>query len=265
MTTLNDIYELIDDAEEESRKGNITNSVRKYKETVKSLEELIKSTKREDINNEILVALDMLKKDISKTICELDKLLTIQRQQQQQQQHNGQVQGLNQRPNSKSSNVSFNHRTPNMLSSLLMNPSVSNTMRYSYNLNYNNAMTNSMNNANVERINPFNDVVIRTITDNLKMNLLESIKGQYHLLNGNAKDERKNDEDEFIKQLNTTFESQFDMFRKELGFYEQKKFSEYDTNLDNLIKENKKLLNQIVKLRERWDSLVESAKQRRNK
>lgn len=35
--------------------------------------------------------------------------------------------------------------------------------------------------------------------------------------------------------------------------------------IDEITKENKKLANEIGRLRERWDSLVESAKQRRDK
>ncbi|QLL31638.1 hypothetical protein HG536_0B05020 [Torulaspora globosa] len=52
-------------------------------------------------------------------------------------------------------------------------------------------------------------------------------------------------------------------FRKDLAVYEQRKVREYTSRLEQATKENRKLSNQIVRLRERWDSLVESAKQRR--
>lgn len=56
-----------------------------------------------------------------------------------------------------------------------------------------------------------------------------------------------------------------DQLRKEVGWYEQKKFMEYDTKMKQLEKENKKLQSKVEWLRLRWDSLVESAKERRNK
>lgn len=56
-----------------------------------------------------------------------------------------------------------------------------------------------------------------------------------------------------------------EQFKKELVLYEQNKFKEYGMKIDQVAKENKKLSNEIGRLRERWDSLVESAKQRRDK
>lgn len=54
-------------------------------------------------------------------------------------------------------------------------------------------------------------------------------------------------------------------FGKDLAVYEQKNYKEFNARLEKANNENKKLSNQIVKLRERWDSLVESAKQRRTR
>lgn len=54
-------------------------------------------------------------------------------------------------------------------------------------------------------------------------------------------------------------------FGKDLAIYEQKNYKEFNARLEKANNENKKLSNQIVKLRERWDSLVESAKQRRTR
>lgn len=53
-------------------------------------------------------------------------------------------------------------------------------------------------------------------------------------------------------------------FKRDIAIFEQRKFKDYEVRLEQLIKENKKLSNQIVKLKTRWDSLVESAKQKRN-
>lgn len=52
--------------------------------------------------------------------------------------------------------------------------------------------------------------------------------------------------------------------KRDIAIFEQRKFKDYEVRLEQLIKENKKLSNQIVKLKTRWDSLVESAKQKRN-
>lgn len=54
-------------------------------------------------------------------------------------------------------------------------------------------------------------------------------------------------------------------FTKDLALYEQKKYKEFNGRLEKANSENKKLSTQIIKLRERWDSLVESAKQRRTR
>lgn len=57
---------------------------------------------------------------------------------------------------------------------------------------------------------------------------------------------------------------QFAQYRRELTMYEQKKSKDYEARLEQIMKENKKLLNQVNRLKDRWDSLVESAKQKRN-
>lgn len=57
---------------------------------------------------------------------------------------------------------------------------------------------------------------------------------------------------------------ELNQLKKDVCIIEQKKWKDYDVKTELLIKENKKLSNQIIKLRERWHSLVESAKQKRN-
>lgn len=98
------------------------------------------------------------------------------------------------------------------------------------------------------------DPVLVSILNKLQSNLTTSVT------------ERPNDVDsESAQGIEAQVSQHIARFRRELGLYEQKKFKEYNVKLDQAIKENKKLSNQIVKLRERWDSLVESAKQRRNR
>lgn len=62
----------------------------------------------------------------------------------------------------------------------------------------------------------------------------------------------------------TEIMQQFSQFKRELTVYEQKKSKDYEGKMEQVIKENKKLSNQVNRLKERWDSLVESAKQKRN-
>lgn len=98
------------------------------------------------------------------------------------------------------------------------------------------------------------DPVLASILNKLQSNLTSSFS------------ERLNDVDnESAQGIEAKVGQHIARFSRELGLYEQKKFKEYNVKLDQAIKENKKLSNQIVKLRERWDSLVESAKQRRNR
>lgn len=68
-----------------------------------------------------------------------------------------------------------------------------------------------------------------------------------------------------VSSIEAIVNQQLVQFRKELAVYEQKRIRDFTNRLDQANKENRKLSNQIVKLRERWDSLVESAKQRRTR
>lgn len=184
--------------------------------------------KSEDVENDVTDAILMLRKDISKTIFELEDLVSKQR------------------PDSKVGTV----KNPTMLSSLAINPSMNV-------LGFSKTWDSTVNtNTNLERINPYNDPILRSITDKLQTNLL-------NLVSDNVQVFQKGDKEEFLQTITFAVEQNFDIFRKELGFYEQKKFTEYDSNLENALKENKKLTNQISKLKERWDSLVESARQKK--
>lgn len=77
--------------------------------------------------------------------------------------------------------------------------------------------------------------------------------------------EQCKEDPQVLKELDYRIAQQFSQFRKELALYEQKKSKDYNARLEQAIAENKKLSNQILKLRGRWDSLVESAKQRRSR
>lgn len=98
------------------------------------------------------------------------------------------------------------------------------------------------------------DPLLVSLINKLQVNFINAVS-----------EELKRTESHDIQSIESQVKQQIGRFKKELGMYEQKKIKEYNLRLDQAIKENKKLSNQIVKLRERWDSLVESAKQRRNK
>ncbi|CCC71383.1 hypothetical protein NCAS_0H00730 [Naumovozyma castellii] len=228
MSSLKEVYDLISQAELETRNGNLNVSINKYKNALSKTNCLLKMLKSEDVENDVTDAILMLRKDISKTIFELEDLVSKQR------------------PDSKVGTV----KNPTMLSSLAINPSMNV-------LGFSKTWDSTVNtNTNLERINPYNDPILRSITDKLQTNLL-------NLVSDNVQVFQKGDKEEFLQTITFAVEQNFDIFRKELGFYEQKKFTEYDSNLENALKENKKLTNQISKLKERWDSLVESARQKK--
>lgn len=91
------------------------------------------------------------------------------------------------------------------------------------------------------------DPLLISITNKLENNLL-------HFINPDKTD----------KIAISEISQQVNQLRRELCLYEQRKFKEYDLKLEQVMKENKKLSNQVVRLKERWDGLVESAKLKRN-
>lgn len=109
--------------------------------------------------------------------------------------------------------------------------------------NNNSVILNNMDyNFTKSYMGSYNDPILSTLIDKLKENIV-SIS-----------------EDETIAN---NINQQFNQFSKGLFIYEQKKFSELNSALEQALKENKKLLKQIEKLKERWDGLVASAKRRR--
>lgn len=101
-------------------------------------------------------------------------------------------------------------------------------------------------------LNPQNDPVLISILNRLQFNLNNDMESKVKEVKNSNNSEMK---------INLRLEQ----FKKELVLYEQNKFKEYGMKIDQVAKENKKLSNEIGRLRERWDSLVESAKQRRDK
>ena len=103
-----------------------------------------------------------------------------------------------------------------------------------------------------DTLNPINDPILMSILNRLQFNLNNDMQTKVEA--------GKNS-----KSLEMKINLRLEQFKKELVLYEQKKFKEYGMKIDQVTRENKKLSNEIGRLRERWDSLVESAKQRRDK
>lgn len=84
-------------------------------------------------------------------------------------------------------------------------------------------------------------------------NILAIVRGKTDPKSGVSASEIENSISKEVSQLFKSF-----------ALIDQQKFKEYDNKVEQLVRENRKLTGQIVKLKERWDSLVESARQKRN-
>lgn len=101
---------------------------------------------------------------------------------------------------------------------------------------------------------PIADPFLASIINKLQTNILQTLSQR---LAGEGKPMGK-------QELEAVVSPQMTQFQKEMTVFEQRKFREYDSKMDQLLKENRKLSNQVIRLKDRWDSLVESAKQKRN-
>lgn len=117
------------------------------------------------------------------------------------------------------------------------------------------AKTRSWDNSRnlLNGMGPSNDPILASILSKLQANLVNSVCEQFK------------DDPHVVKDLDNRIAQQLARFRKDLALYEQKKSKDYNAKLEQAMAESKKLSNQILKLRGRWDSLVESAKQRRSR
>lgn len=98
-----------------------------------------------------------------------------------------------------------------------------------------------------------NDVILNDILDKLQVNLV--IASQKLLK------DKSMTRDEYRMLVNKHVEQ----FKKELHWYEDRKNHYFEIIIDDKVEDNKKLQMQNDKLHERWNSLVESARERRNR
>lgn len=101
-----------------------------------------------------------------------------------------------------------------------------------------------------------NDVVLNMITTKLQKNLLE-------VMSTSDETGKKSTASNSVEERRLMLVQHIEQFKKELNWYEKKKFSQYNLDLVTLTKENAKLRHQVEKQRDRWNNLVESARQRR--
>ncbi|KAL3230164.1 hypothetical protein RNJ44_01527 [Nakaseomyces bracarensis] len=101
-------------------------------------------------------------------------------------------------------------------------------------------------------MNVLTDPVMNSFFNKLQNSMLEIIS--------DAKSEGSN-----VNELNSTAVFRIDQFKKEMLIYEQRKMREHHMKLEQYAQENKRLVIRNAKLKERWDNLVESALQRKNR
>ncbi|EDO15894.1 hypothetical protein Kpol_1019p14 [Vanderwaltozyma polyspora DSM 70294] len=170
----------------------------------------------------------MLKSDINLRVRELDTLITLK---------------------SSSNGLKASRNLPMMSSVILNNNSSTNPAESLWN-----------NNNCGANLDPFLNSMLNKFQHNLELSLMDTLKSGSNSSNNNDKKVNHNVQDVSLK-----ISEQMSQFKKELRIYEQQKCKEFQLRMEQALAENKKLSNQIVKLRERWDSLVESAKQKRNR
>lgn len=112
------------------------------------------------------------------------------------------------------------------------------------------SLNSTTSQRDLNKLSPENDILLGMIMNKLQKSLLDT--SSLFTTTPKSNEERAQ---MFIRHI--------EQFKKELIWYEKKKFSQYDIDLTTLTKENAKLQQQVEKLRDRWNNLVESARQKR--
>ncbi|CCK68713.1 Atg38p KNAG_0B02700 [Huiozyma naganishii CBS 8797] len=232
MSHLRQTYQLIENAEQQIKRGNLNESLKYYRQSVNEINKVIlrlNSEHPDEVNDEVIESIEILKRDVSQTMFDLENFIKAQRAV------------------SKGSTVK-NSINMNMMGSMLLSikPSMNNVNRPS---------PTSEQSGDGEGNNFVSDPILTGILNKLQTNLFALTADT----KGVGVDGRG------TKNANLEVSHHIEQFKRELSWYEQKKFSEYDSRLERTRKENRKLLQEVEKLKDRWNNLVESAKQRRNR
>ncbi|SMN19886.1 similar to Saccharomyces cerevisiae YLR211C ATG38 Putative protein of unknown function [Maudiozyma saulgeensis] len=251
MPTLCNVYKLIETAEQETKRGNLQNSIIYYKETLKEINEITDKIEESGLSKNVIEAVQLLRKDISQTIYDIQNVLPTENDftipYSNKIGENADV-FRNESTNNCPSTADSNGINQNFLGSvyLRMNPSVMQPGGAKM-------WETSMNN---DKLIPNNDPLFLGIVNKLQSNIIMSTSNQFkngqHTVRG-------------TQAIEEEIQQHVEQFRKEVSWYEQKRFEEYENRMKELEMENKKLNLQVDRLKQRWDSLVESAKERKKK
>ncbi|KAG0662728.1 hypothetical protein C6P45_001055 [Maudiozyma exigua] len=75
MATLCNVYKLIETAEQETKRGNLQNSILYYKETLKVITRIVTDIEKNELSDNVIEAVKVLRKDVSQTIYDLQNIL----------------------------------------------------------------------------------------------------------------------------------------------------------------------------------------------
>ncbi|CCE64986.1 hypothetical protein TPHA_0J01650 [Tetrapisispora phaffii CBS 4417] len=260
MPELLKVYELINNAERESQKGLYAKARSIYEEILDYILDDNRNAITLDlqkVGSKVGEAVELLVEDVKLRIRELDTLIGIRNLQKPSSEHkelNNSYNNNSLQKDGENSNITpLNKRKQyNMLNSVILNNgSIINPGESIWNINSNKLIA---------------DPSLISIFNKFQSNLTKSLSDQ--LLNSNEMNDSNSKTTSIVAQqikyiVAKAIEDELSSFEKELCVYENKKCKEYQIKLNRSSEENKRLNKQIMKLRERWDGLVESAKQKK--
>lgn len=249
------IYKLIESAEQETKRGNLDNSIKYYKQTLKQINEISKDTIKDDLPSNVIEAVLILQKDITETIRDIQNILDIEQEAATPPDKTRAPPRITTKPSVQSINRAAHSRQPS--NSTNFNSDYLGSMYLKMNPSVNNIGGTKMWESNIStgRTGSPNDPFLLGIMNKMENNMVAEM----------TRVQTVSDSKQTQIQIEQAVHKHVEQFKREVAWYEQKKFVEYDTKMKQLEKENKKLQSKVEWLRLRWDSLVESAKERRNK
>lgn len=102
---------------------------------------------------------------------------------------------------------------------------------------------------------PNSDPIFTGIINKLQNNINIAIDNNIDKSNSSLDSQRR--------KINEEVQQHMEQFKKEINWYEQRRIMEYANRIEQTENDNKKLSLQVERLKHRWDSLVESAKERK--
>ena len=106
-----------------------------------------------------------------------------------------------------------------------------------------------------DKVAPNGDPIFTGIINKLQNNIHVAINNNLEKSNSSLDSQRR--------IINEEVQQHMEQFKKEISWYEQRRIMEYENRIEQTENDNKKLTLQVERLKQRWDSLVESAKERK--